>query len=503
MSVRNSWTWLGTIGLVALTSPAVAQDADARIQALQAQIQAMQAELNTLKAEVAQTRSAQADTAKAQADTAKKIEAVAAAKPPAWRPAPEFTADGGWRFKVRGRFQYDAAYVENPNKDTVGVSTLGFNSRVRRARLGVEGAMPGDFQYKAELEFANSAVGYGDIFLAYAPTDRPFSFGFGNFDTFQSLEQPTSSRYISFLERAQMNEAFDHTRRLGAWAGFVSGDFRLNAGLFNDRIRSDNAVAGVGEGSFGNDDLLFGARAIWAPKALGGQLHLAANYQHREFDKDALSLDYRTRPFVNTTDQRFVATGSIAARGDQTVGIEAAGIFGPLHVVGEAQRVEVNALRPGEVLDRGEASGGTRYVGDPVFHSAYAEVGYWLTGETRGYKNGLWDRTKVKNGFDKGGWGAVQIVGRVDWLDLRDRVGAATGAAAFSAPNFVDGGIQTGYLLALNWQPIDYVRFTAQYTRAEIEGGPRAATVVPNSTDPAAQREYGLDVFALRAQFDF
>ena len=32
----------------------------------------------------------------------------------------------------------------------------------------------------------------------------------------------------------------------------------------------------------------------------------------------------------------------------------------------------------------------------------YFEVGYYLTGESRGYKGGKWDRTKVLNPFDKG-----------------------------------------------------------------------------------------------------
>lgn len=499
MIVRNRWKWLGTAALVAVAMPASAQDSggtDTRIEALQAQIRLMQQQLDELKA-------AQTAQAKVQAEQAKQVEAAAKAKPPVWKGAPEFAGDGGFKFKVRGRFQYDVANVENPNENMLAVSTLGFNSRVRRLRLGVEGALPGDFTYKAELEFANSAVGYGDVALVYAPAGKPYSFGIGNLDTFQNLEQPSSSRYISFLERAQMNEAFDHTRRLGAWANLASGDFRLSAGLFNDRIRGDNAVSGAGEGSFGNDDLLFGARAVWAPKALGGQLHFGANYQHREFDKDNLALDYRTRPFVQTTDQRFVSTGGIAARGDETMGVELAGIFGPLHVTAEAQRLKVDALRPADVLGTGKATTGTRYAGDPVFKSAYAEVGYWLTGETRGYKNGLWDRTKVLNGFDKGGWGALQLVARYDWLDLRDRVAAGTATTAFAAPNFVNGGIQTGYLVALNWQPIDYVRFTAQYTRAEIEGGPRAATVVPGSADPLHEREYGTDIFAFRAQFDF
>ena len=44
--------------------------------------------------------------------------------------------------------------------------------------------------------------------------------------------------------------------------------------------------------------------------------------------------------------------------------------------------------------------------------------GYYFTGETRGYKNGTFDRTKVLKPFSQGGWGAIQLNGRVDYLDL-------------------------------------------------------------------------------------
>ena len=56
--------------------------------------------------------------------------------------------------------------------------------------------------------------------------------------------------------------------------------------------------------------------------------------------------------------------------------------------------------------------------GNPSFWGGYVEAGYFLTGETRGYKAGAWDRTKVLKPFSKGGFGAVQVIGRVDYLDL-------------------------------------------------------------------------------------
>jgi phosphate-selective porin OprO and OprP len=479
MPVRRMFATL--LGAAALISPvagyaqetdASPADAAAQIEFMQAQIEAMQKQLDELK-KVTKTNT------------------------PTWKGAPEFAGDNGWKFKLRGRLQYDVGYVENPN-DAVATRNLGFNSRARRLRLGAEGSIPGGFNYKAEVDFANNnALGYGDVLLSYAPSGKPWSVTIGNHETFQSLEQITSSRFVNFLERAQMNEAFGHGRRLGISGGYASldGVFRVNAGVFNEALGATN---------FDNDDWLFGARATYSPLALGGMLHVGANFQHREFQSNSQNFQYRNRPFVQTTDIRFVDTGAVAASSDNVYGVELAGIFKSLHFASEAQWAKVNAVTPADVLTGLDSvAGATRYAGNPGYFSAYGEVGYWLTGETRGYKNGAWDRTKVLEPFDKGGWGAFGVNARYDYLDLRDRVATGTPATSFAAPNFVNGGTQTGYLLSLIWQPIDYVRFTAQYTRADIEGGPRAAAVVPTSTDPAADREYNLDVFALRAQFDF
>ncbi|MEA3065645.1 MAG: phosphate-selective porin OprO and OprP, partial [Sphingomonadales bacterium] len=59
------------------------------------------------------------------------------------------------------------------------------------------------------------------------------------------------------------------------------------------------------------------------------------------------------------------------------------------------------------------------------------------------------------------------------------------------------------YELSLIWNPIDYIRFQAQYARGSFEGGPRATTVAPGATAPANTRSFGVDTVALRAQVEF
>lgn len=453
-----------------LSTAAQAQEND-----LDAELAAMRAKIDSLEAEVA---------------------ALKAAKPapvPSWKGAPQFEdKEAGFSFKPKGFVQFDTGTVDNPN-DAVLTQNLGYNTRARRLVFGAEGTLPGGFGYKAEFNFAGGAVDYEDVVLTYAPKGSPLQVTIGNFYPLSGLETMTSSRLTSFLERAQAVDAFGFNRRIGVAVGLVDPKDRytLTAGLFNAPITS----------AFNNDSWQASVRGTYSP-TVGekGRLHFGLNYQHRETQSDAQNFRYRARPFTQLTDVRFVDTGLIAASGDDILGVELGGIFGPFHFAAEGQRVWTGAYRPGTIFSGLDSAGNAIfYNGDPHFTSAYGEIGYYLTGETRGYKGGKWDRTKVLNPVGKGGMGALQVNARIDYLDLSNRVRpGGTGD-----PNFVGGGSQTGYQLSAIWNPIDYVRFLLQYSHADVTGGPLALTVKPASAEPANERSYGVDSLGLRAQVEF
>ena len=342
-------------------------------------------------------------------------------------------------------------------------------------------------------------------------------------ETLEGLDQQTSASNISFLERAQFNDAFVNTRRLGVAAALTGKDdlYRIEAGLF---------AAHSIDSSFDNDGWIGAMRLAYAPRLGGGRVHIAANYQHRNFQSNnggvaSVSVSspstnqlarYRARPFLQTTDVRFVDTGSFAASGDDIVGVELGGIFGSIHVAGEAQWTKVDAYRAGALAAGLDAfAGGNSAVvatGDPTFFGAYGEVGWFITGETRAYSGNVWGRTKVLKPLSKGGPGAWQLVARLDYVDLDSSSlinGAtnnfATGVATL-APLDVRrgrGGKQTGVLLGVNWYPIDYIRIMLSYIHVNVKGGPLAAQIKPLSVLPVDQRSYSTDALAARLQIEF
>jgi phosphate-selective porin OprO/OprP len=482
----------------ALASPALAAEPEADVAA---QLEAMRAQIESLRAELAELKARQGSAAATAVQTPPPAQAAstppAAGEPPSWKGAPQFSGPSGFSFKPKGLVQFDAGYVSTPGPDlngTVGglnYNNLGWNTRARRLVLGAQGTLPGGFGYNVEFNFAQGQVDYEDIVLTYQRPKSPIQVTIGNFYPLSSLETMTSSRLTSFLERASFTDAFNYNRRIGAAVALLDPNddrYTLTAGIFSQEINNQN---------FNRTGWQASVRGTFSPMLGDTRLHLGANFQHRVTQRDAQNVQYRARPFTQITDQRFLDTGAIAAGGDGIAGLELAAVNGPIHFAAEAQRVWVRGYRLGHTFGPNNGpGGGLFYADDPSFSSAYAEFGYFLTGETRGYKGGRWDRSKVLHPFDKGGWGALQANLRIDWLDLSDRVGSG-------ALDIVNGGHQLGYQTSLIWNPTDYLRFLAQYSHAAYEGGPRAATVVPGSGKAVNERDFGVDVVAVRAQVDF
>lgn len=455
MNINRPALSAAVIALVTVwAAPASAQNgaAASELAALRAQMTAMTTRIDTLEAQLAE---AKADTAAVPAESAAGDEDGDDAKV-TWKGATEITGDGGWSFKPRGRIQLDAGTIGVP--DGIAEPGTGFASEVRRAFIGVDGKLPGGFGYRAEIDVAASPVEITDLYLTYEASDR-LGLTLGHHKPFWGLEEMTSDLFTSFTERAAFNSAFGFERRLGLSASFRTGEVLLQGGAFTDDL------AALGDD--GNDSLSLDGRAVLMPKLGDGQLHLGGSLHWRDLNDGASSVRYRVRPFIHTPDIRFVDTGDIAARGETGYGLEAGYIQGPFHAVGEAHWQRVR--RPGALPD-------------PTFFGGYAEIGLFLTpGDSRGYKDGAFDRVKPANPVGEGGMGALQVNLRYDRLDLSDAG--------------VTGGTQNAYGIGMVWTLTDYVRFLVNYGHL----------VYRDAAIPAAggDRDYTVDAFGMRAQVDF
>jgi len=447
--------------LAAGSSPLAAQDTDAlreemaqmraEMQAMANRIDALEQELSEAEAEAsAATTQAAAAMAAAEAANATATDVAAASDGTSieFKGAPQISGDNGWSFKPRGRLQYDAGTIAAPESISDG-----FGSEARRARLGVSGDMPGGFGYKFEVDFAGNDVSVTDAIITYETGDAEITVG--QFNNFQSLEELTSSLHTSFIERAAFTDAFGFERRVGAGLKVSSGDVLIQAGAFSDNMED-----------LSNKNWSLDGRVVFMPELGDARLHLGGSIHYAELESGS-QVRYRQRPLVHFTSDRFVNTGRFDAESEFGLGLEGAFISGPFHAAAEGYWQNVD-----------DPFGGA----DATFFGGYAEIGYFLTeGDTRGYKGGKFDRTKAANPVGEGGMGSLQVNLRYDRLDLND------------GP--IVGGTQDGYFASLVWKPTDYTMLLANYGRLEYSDAVFATA--------SGNRDYGVDIFAIRAQIDF
>ena len=484
------------------------QEIQAQIDAMQATIKALQKQVQDAKAEAAAATTAAASASGSDLDLKVK-----------WKGAPEFTSGDGkkFKFKVRGRIMADYNGIDQ-DESLTGEGDISA-VELRRARLGVEGVVFYDWKYKFEVDFAANEVAIKDAYLAYNWGNWAFNgvkletseICVGNQYTYNSLEQVTSSRFITFMERAAFTEAFFLDRQIGA-AILAGGEhWSFQTGYYGATPGENNDIPGQEE--FDDDQTAFTVRGTVAPinrevNGVNQVLHFGGSFRHRVSGNlndcgAAVCLDddgdiefnalyqYRARGADLHLADRFVDTPQIFSEDDMFL-LEAAFVWGPFSMQGEYAQLEADIPENIQSLDFPTTDPRV----SPTYNGWYVDASLYLTGETRNYEasTGEFGRTKVKRPVfgGSGGWGAWQIAGRYDVIDLSDE---AVNIAACS-----ECGNQETWLIGLNWLLTDYTAVKLNVTQSKITGGNGG-----NLPGTGFNRNDGADItgVGLRAQVDW
>lgn len=268
---------------------------------------------------------------------------------------------------------------------------LDSDQEFRRARLHVTGRLYERVDYKVEIDFAGGDVTAKDIYIGL----RDLSVGarFGHFKEPFSLEEQTSSRYITFIERSLVNSLVP-SRNAGLMISdrFDAGRGTWAVGAFRD---SDGFEATPG------DNYGFTGRFTYAPVLEEGSrrlLHLGAGITRREIEGE---LAVSARPGDHLAPK--LLSLALPAGGATTLNLEASANIGSLGVQAEYLSSSVDAAA----------------AGDPRFDGFYVQASYFLTGETRPYSAGAFGRVRPHENFPDGS-GALEIGGRYSRLDLSE-----------------------------------------------------------------------------------
>lgn len=370
-----------------------------------------------------------------------------------WKGAPEFKW-GEFTFKPRGRVFLD--YVSQDVDRAVGLDFDGSESRIRTARLGFQGSWADRWSWVAEASIANGDASWEDLLIEYSPGENT-AVTLGNFKSL-SLENLTSSRYTTFMERGPFNDLIDVGRVMTLAVRTGGDNWSVTGGVHGDNVNDPSSGGDEQRGVF--------ARAHFAPVVTEDvKIHLGVWARDRDRGDDS-AFRYRVRNNTNYGD-RYTDAGSSplgAGDSDTAIGLEAAAVWRSFSVQGEWATIDADLT----------GGGSARATGYYVFAS------FFPTGEQRKYdaSSGEFGRVSIREPITKGGMGAVELAVRYDNADLTGFAGVAT-AGEYSAVT-----------LGATWYPFPYVRFMANYTDAKND-----AQVPASDVD--------VRTLQVRAQFDF
>ena len=369
---------------------------------------------------------------------------------------------GKQKFAIGGRLMMDYDSMDSGHQtENKSFSDMEW----RRTRINIKGSVNEHWSYKATYDFNSEkdSANLDEGYLKY-DTKKGFYITAGKTKADMMLEQRTSSKWISTIERGLLNAMNEKVNYLVGKPGDGAG---IKLGFYNKENRISGALSVFD--AYKNDtdddnDMIWHttARLHYSPK-LGKNnfAHFGVSYGIADYKGESANASLQLG--VHQGDKTTLAD---AAAGDITnIGVEAAYVKGPFSVQAEYFDNETE-------LENG--SKGYEWDG------YYGQLSYILTGETRGYK---WKGAKFDKVKPKGNMGAVEFVLRYEDISIDDADEGTVAASEVDVDRTVIG---------VNWYVNKTVKFMANYSSVSMD----------NEVNPGSTSE-DLDSFQLRAQYAF
>jgi phosphate-selective porin OprO and OprP len=294
------------------------------------------------------------------------------------------TAESQFTFNGRLMFDWDAF---DGAHNTSNNGSSGNLSEIRRARFAVTSQL--NKHWKAKLQINFDEKKQSDIKDAYIQNKGSMvTTTIGKHKEPMGLEELTSSKYITTIERAMVTDALAPSRSVGvSWKGNID-NLLLQGGVFRSTKDSNNSK---------KETYALTGRAVYTPvKEVGNIVHLGLSISQRNLGGNRYKFSERAE--IHTAD-KIVSSATIDADSMTILGLEAALVKGAFSV--QAEYLSANIA----------ANSGA----DGSFDGYYVLGSYFLTGESRAYKAGQF--AKVKPNANNGAW---ELVARYSNLDGRD-----------------------------------------------------------------------------------
>ncbi len=351
--------------------------------------------------------------------------------------------DKQFSLKFGGRIMIDHAYFFQDDQLDTNFGPLPSKSgtEFRRARIFMSGNVYNNVEFKLQLDFAGGDVAFKDMYIGLTEVPAVGSIRIGHVKEPFSLDVLTSSKYITFMERA-FNQDFSQDRNNGIiiFNDFLNNRLSAQAGAF--RMASNNGNDVLADDGYTLTGRITGLVLQNSEKKQ--LLHLGLAYSYRK--PESKSYTVASRPEAHL-DFKYINTENIENVDNiNLANFETAFVNGPFSIQGEYVIATLN-----NTID----ATFNKY----NFESYYGQASFFLTGESKKYKSSYegFDRIKPKNNFggkDKGA-GAWEVALRYSNSDLNNKD--------------VLGGQQSDITLGLNWYLNPVTRIMINHVWANIE----------------------------------
>jgi len=268
-------------------------------------------------------------------------------------------------------------------------------SNLRKARFAVKSQLWGNWEAEFDLDVAENMVEIKDMWAAYSGLPH-FKFKLGHYKVPFSLEELTSSRCITFMERAYPN-IFAPGRKMAAGLIYWNKYGALSTAIHGQSVDDNqNLEEDEGYGYAGrltlvpiiNDDLT---------------IHLGAGYSWQKPDDSSGIFELKTEPEAKQGNTEFLDTSEIKnVENVAVMGVETVIDWRSLHLQGEYIINNVD-----REIDHD----------DYQFKGGYAYLSWLITGEHRPYTISDGEFGKI---IPINKYGAFELAFRYSHLDLSD-----------------------------------------------------------------------------------
>jgi len=400
------------------------------------------------------------------------------------------SADGSYKFWFDFRVQMDGAMFMG---DTY--SPIGNGVEVRRARAGFKSQFGKKWYGELDLDFADSRADLKDAYLQFSPNEF-LELRAGNFKEIFSLEQNTTSRYLTFLERPMVTRVLTPSRHLGFQAAYSKKFLMMAGGVHFQEVggweevenrKENNQNIGANEGYSLTGKVVL--MPMYADGEKGLHLGVAGSYRTPKTTDVVDAVRLSTRGISNINRRKYLDTDQMQdVSHSMHTGFDAAAYYRGFRIQGE--------------YDLADFTYQDETLGKEKFNGFYVFGSMMLFGGRQQYNTNDAEFTQPKLGQP---WGDVELAVRYEYLDLNSRKEA------------VMGGEGEGLTIGINYYPLNNVKVMANYgimnhdrwangrgrlpTGLDAQGNPTRDPRLVVTPEGEAGEDYSLLSFRIQVSF--